>query len=149
LDRLHFLSVLDSAGIDAELVDSNRVVFLPALDQSEEDYRRLSETLRAIKPETDQRRLTQHQDKLDSLTAQRDKLLSAPAGFELTVRQSLFGRRDFVQHAGKNIATQTIAPYPPGMPIVWPGEIISDEHRIYMNMLEAEGIAQRGVPLSF
>lgn len=148
-DRPRFLSALDRAGIDAELVDSYRVVFLPSLDQPEEDYRRLSQTLCAINPETDHHRLKQHQDKLAVLATKRDKLLSAPACFRLKVRQAMFGHPDAMQLEDGTVATQVMAPYPPGMPIVWPGEMMNEEHHAYLRLLRAEGIIQRGLPVSF
>jgi len=40
-------------------------------------------------------------------------------------------------------ATNVIAPYPPGMPIAWPGERIDERHAAYARRMEESGIAVR------
>ncbi len=143
-NRIQFQGHLHAAGIDAELVDLTRAVFIPGFDQSAEDYERLFQALNSLPVETDPARLADHVRKMKSLSRQRDALLSAKACFQQSPRQALFGRL-----AGPSVAGGAVAPYPPGMPVVWPGEQVSDDHRLYLEKLLAEGIAVRGFSPEF
>lgn len=51
-----------------------------------------------------------------------------------TIRQSLFGPREFLplRSAAGRIAGEIIAPYPPGIPILAPGEEITEKHIAYL-----------------
>ena len=120
--RIQFQGHLHAAGIDAELFQA----------------------LNSLPVETGPARLADHAKRMKSLTRQRDVLLSAKACFQQNPRQALFGRL-----AGPSVAGGAVAPYPPGMPVVWPGEQVSDDHRLYLEKLLAEGIAVRGFSPEF
>ncbi len=138
--RISFSSHLYKAGIDAELIDLTRAVFIPGFDQDEDDYARLLSALKSVPAKTDPEKIAGHVKRTSALSEQRDTLLSGAARFELTPRQALFGR------AGEaHVATCAIAPYPPGLPLVWPGERLTVFHRRYLEKLQAEGIAVRGI----
>lgn len=126
---------LDKSGIDVEMIDISRIVLIPALDQPEEDYVRLLESLFSLSEmKNKEHRLSLTQVRRDLLNA-RDRLLSAPAAFQATPREALFGRD----------ACSVIAPYPPGLPVLWPGEPILEEHRSFFHTLQALGITVRGI----
>ncbi len=143
-DRIAFQAHLHDAGIDAELIDLTRAVFIPGFDQSGDDYECLFSALSSLQVETDPQKLEDHARKMDSLSCRRDAFLSAEALFGVSPRQALFGRV-----AGPSVAGEAVAPYPPGMPILWPGEPVTDSHRLYLEKLLAEGIVVRGFPPAF
>lgn len=144
LDRIRFQAHLHGAGIDAELVDLTRAVFIPGFDQIQEDYERLLSALTSLPLQTDSARLEDHIRKTSSLSRQRDAFLSAGASFRQSPRQAIFGRS-----AGQAVVREAMAPYPPGMPILWPGEEMTASHGLYLEKLLAEGMAVRGLSPSF
>ncbi len=139
-DRLAFWSHLDRLGIDAELVDLTRAVLIPGLDQAAEDYERLKEALVSFPCELSAVRRSGHLARMETLASRRDTLLSADAAFVVPPRQALLGRTE-----ASGVADRVIAPYPPGLPIVWPGEVLSAGHRDYLADLLAEGVSVRGI----
>lgn len=133
--RSEVARAFDRAGIDVEMIDLDRCVMLPALDQPAEDYARLLDVLRTLSSE----RRTTDPRPVRALARERDRLLSRPAEFVCSPRQALFGRVD-----DPRVARHVIAPYPPGMPTVWPGEPITLDVRTHIEALSREGIAVRG-----
>ncbi|NLZ66071.1 MAG: aminotransferase class I/II-fold pyridoxal phosphate-dependent enzyme [Clostridiaceae bacterium] len=129
---------LDRAGIDVEMIDISRIVLIPALDQPEEDYTRLLDalySLSVIKEKVERQTLTQTRR---DLSQKLDQLLSAPAAFQKMPREALFGQDEF----------SAVTPYPPGLPVLWPGEPVREEHRSFLQLLHEIGIAVRGIDLT-
>ena len=77
---------------------------------------------------------------METLASRRDTLLSADAAFVVPPRQALLGRTE-----ASGVADRVSAPYPPGLPIIWPGEVQSAGHRDYLADLLAEGVSVRGI----
>ena len=126
---------LDKSGVDVEMIDISRIVLIPALDQPEEDYMRLLESLfflSELENKENRQSLTQARHELLHI---RDRLLSAPAAFQVTPREALFGRD----------ACYAIAPYPPGLTVLWPGEPVLEEHRSFFQALHSLDITVRGI----
>jgi len=157
--RTEMVAKLDDAGIDAELIDHRRIVLIPAIDQPESDYDILARTLGSIIPSKNDVFTERHVQRLEELENLRDSLFSAPASWQLTPRQALFGNPSYsgrsetmadVADSAKTycdratkFASHVIAPYPPGMPIAWPGEGIDDRHDTYIQLLQEANIAVR------
>lgn len=139
-DRRFLGRHLDGAGIDAELIDWTRAVFIAGFDQPEEDYQRLLEALCSLEPQADTDLFEETRARNRTLSAERDRLLSQAAAFAIAPRQALFGRQTI-----QKLARQALVPYPPGLPILWPGEVIQEGHRHFLRELEAEGIVIRGI----
>ncbi len=146
LDRRQFSLLLDRAGIDAELIDFSRAVFIPGFDQVAEDYDRLHRTLREAGGQAGKGDLDRQLERVRALTRKRDRYLSAPPQFSLSVRQALFGRPPRGKGGEEDLSRSVIAPYPPGFPLLWPGEVIRAEHRSFLEELKMEGLVIRGVP---
>lgn len=128
---------LDQTGIDVEMIDISRIVLIPALDQPEEDYMRLLDALFSLsemKDKGNHQSLTQARR---DLLHMRDRLLSAPAAFQVTPREALFGKG----------ISGAVAPYPPGLPVLWPGEPVCEKHRSFLQALHEIGINVRGIDL--
>lgn len=137
--RLDLIAHLDEAGIDAELIDLTRAVFIPGLDQDEEDYDRLHQALVSLPPERDHARKKARLNKNRALLTERDAFLSAPASFVQSPRQALLGHK-----REKGLAKEVIAPYPPGVPLIWPGEPMTAAHDFHLRALRSEGVTVRG-----
>lgn len=136
-DRLYFLKMLDRAGIDPEMADLSRAVFIPGFDQPDGDYDRLLEALLTMEPVQHETERQAHLDRVNLLSREQDRLLSRPAAFSVSVRRGMFGP------AGKTVPT-ALAPYPPGMPLVWPGEVADTETLTFLQQLREAGITVRG-----
>ncbi len=155
--RKEMVAKLDYAGIDAELVDHRRIVFIPAIDHPESDYEILARTLSSVLPAENSLFAERHVRRLKELENLRDSLFSARASWLLTPRQALFGDPSHAErsetmakvadhaenHCGgaMKMASHAIAPYPPGMPIAWPGENIGERHDTYIQMLQESNVA--------
>ena len=50
-----------------------------------------------------------------------------------------------IEVAAEQVAAEIIAPYPPGIPLLWPGEKISKEHVDFLGIADAMGMEIRGV----
>ena len=118
---------LQSAGVWPEMADRGHVVFILTCADAGEDFTRLRRALNLLPRRTPAPCLPPP---------------PPPAG-EMTLRRALFSSRQalpLAQAAGQ-IAAQSIAPYPPGIPVVAPGERIEKKTIAYFeqigyNMLE-------------
>jgi len=146
IGRAEMVQELDRARIDAEVIDHRRVIFIPAIDQPEGDYDRLSRALCSICPVQDADNINRHLSHLEELDKLRDALFSARPSWQSTPRQAMFGEalsREASCGQTSKVAENVIAPYPPGMPIAWPGERIDERHDTYIRKLEELNITVR------
>ena len=110
--------VLQEQGIWPEMADRGHVVFIVTGADSMEDLDRLEHALDSIELQADD---------LQYPTPPEPEIVLRP-------RQALFSAAEELHLedcAGKISACQ-IAPYPPGVPVVAPGEIISKKHLAYL-----------------
>ena len=114
-------AALEEMGIWPEMADAGHVVFIPTCADDVENFARLRAGL----------------DRLD---------LGAPAGFPpppplpemlCSPRQALFSPHEALplDRAEGRVAAQQIAPYPPGVPVVAPGEAISKKTIAYLHQI--------------
>lgn len=111
-----FLRALAQRGVDAEMAMGSCVVLLLSPQISEEDVQKIADALREIPP-----RGTAHEEE----TAVREEL---PERI-MDVRKAALSETETVplnQAAGR-VAAACAGCYPPGIPLVVPGEVISDE----------------------
>ncbi len=101
-----------AAGIYPELADNEHIVLMASPYNQEEEYERLAKTL--------------------SFFTKKEEIKSEifrfqPINFACTIRQALFSPSENIpiQQAAGRICASLAVPCPPGMPIVLPGEIIS------------------------
>lgn len=143
-----FLHALSDAGVDIEMADLCRLVCIPGLAATDEDFGRLSAALR----KTGLRRRDGTAASV-SETAALDlsyfrTLLSVPAR-SLHPRQVLLGAPDTLWtplcEAAGRIAADALTPYPPGIPLAWPGEILDEDRTALIASLTARGISIAGV----
>ena len=112
---------LQEQGIWPEMADRGHVVFIVTGADSEADLDRLEQALDALKPGEDRETYP----------------LPPPPVIALNPRQALFApaRELPLDQCGGMIAGEQIAPYPPGVPVIAPGEIISKKHLAYLEKI--------------
>lgn len=120
---------LQERGIWPEMADSGHVVFIVTGADSMEELNRLEHVLKELAPEGDESGCP----------------LPPEPEIVLRPRQALFAPAQMLPLArceGKISACQ-IAPYPPGIPVVAPGEVISKKHLAYLNEIgyNREGVS--------
>ena len=121
---------LNDAGVRVELADRDVLIPLLTIGDDDESVRRLIEALRG------------------SLAQRRGapRAITAPSAWRvhpemaLTPRQAFFAPRERVgaEHAVGRISAETAAPYPPGIPVLAPGEVVTAE---VLERLRAEAAA--------
>jgi hypothetical protein len=133
-------------GIDIEFSDLTRLVLIPSLWQEENEWDSLLQAIRgwAVKTRPDQawsRSLLEYEKIWRSLfTPQETGLPLWQAVLEKRPKKLL----PLSLSAGW-IAAGTIAPYPPGLGLVWPGERISGEMVDFLSALAENSISISGV----
>lgn len=112
---------LQERGIWPEMADSGHVVFIVTGADDMADLDRLEDALEELNPE------------------EEDEIYSLPPFPEITLspRQALFApaRELPLYQCEGMIAGEQIAPYPPGIPVVAPGEVISKKHLAYLEKI--------------
>ena len=108
---------LQSAGIRVEMADRDTIVFLATLADRREDFDALAEVLIPI--------LKRHQEqRRESATALSWSVVPERA---ISMREAYFSRTVMVDAADAigRISADLIAPYPPGVAVVAPGEVLT------------------------
>lgn len=117
---------LQAQGIDVEMADFHRVVLILTAMTGPEELRRVEDALRTIRPEAAKR---------PTLPA----LLSIPPR-RMEVRPASMAEVEGVplRQAAGRIAAAAAGLYPPGIPLVCPGEIITEELTALLAGVEAQ-----------
>ncbi len=108
---------LQSAGIRVEMADRDTIVFLATLADRREDFDALSDVLIPI--------LKRHQEqRRESATALSWSVVPERA---ISMREAYFSKTVMVDAANAvgRISADLIAPYPPGVAVVAPGEVLT------------------------
>lgn len=119
-------------GIYPEMADSGHVVFIPTCADGEEEFTRLAAALRtAILPG-------------GALQMPSPPFLPEQA---LTPREALFAPQTSISlwEAEGRISAVQVAPYPPGIPVIAPGERVEKKQLSYLREVEYNGLDKIGV----
>lgn len=120
-DGLALEKALQEQNIWPEMADRDHVVFILTGQDSDEDMARLGDALAQLKPRGNVQ--TPLQAPLPEIVLSPRQALFAP-GQALPLRESL-----------GQISAQHIGPYPPGVPVIAPGERISKKHLAYLRAI--------------
>ncbi|AEJ42137.1 aminotransferase class I/II-fold pyridoxal phosphate-dependent enzyme [Alicyclobacillus acidocaldarius] len=124
---------LEDAGMFLEYWDASGALALFGFGQTEREVARFFEVYRTWREEAGE--VTS-----DGGWAGAD-LYEAPA--ELAVRPGVIhhapGRRVPLREAVGHIAKRPVAPYPPGVPALWPGQVVSERHAELLARLWEDG----------
>ena len=137
---------LTAEGIDIEFADLSRLVLIPSLKQPEDGWQRLAAALSRLLPEKDvlppDNALTALEDEWRSLLSSNPQQAQPPGDV-------LFGkfrlRRIKLADSAGLICARPIFPYPPGIPLVWPGERIDDLRVDFLRRLSENNISINGI----
>ncbi|NLC39485.1 MAG: aminotransferase class I/II-fold pyridoxal phosphate-dependent enzyme [Clostridiaceae bacterium] len=131
--RQNVFRILDAHEVDVELIDARCMVCIPSLDTPRESFIALGQACREIARAG---QADHSQVKID--LAQREAFLRQ-SRTSLTLRESFSTESeeiDFRLALGQRSAG-IIAPYPPGVPLLWPGEeITSADIDLWQKMLD-------------
>lgn len=139
--------------IDVEMFDLKRLVLLPALDQPQEDLLRFTQVCNdwmdgrymqfpAV------RRSHEKAAEMDLLDRQMANYLSMPHELKASAGDLMFGnpsiRKVSWSSADGKISAGSVVPYPPGIPLIWPGEILTREKLAFLYRLSENGVSLTG-----
>ena len=132
--------LMEQANVWPEMADARHLVFIFTGADDPGSARRLGEAFRALYR-------ARHQ--LASAPAEGERLsvrLPAPGPAELTPQQALAARRRWVrwEQAVGEVAADLVTPYPPGAPLVVPGERVSSELAAWARAAARAGAELRG-----
>ena len=110
---------LQSAGIRVEMADRDTIVFLATLADRKEDFDRLADVLIPILKKRQEQRRESATALSWSVTPERG----------ISMRDAYFAKTEMVaaDDATGRISADLIAPYPPGVAVVAPGEVLTKE----------------------
>ena len=127
IDGLHLEELLMKQGIFVELVTGNIVMCMTGIGNKRYDFDRLLSALREI---ASNRQITINSAPAKQLLTQK-KLVQKPLP-----RQK---ERIKLKEAAGGVCASSIIPYPPGIPVICPGEIIDQEILNYVKELREKG----------
>ena len=123
---------LQSAGIRVEMADRDTIVFLATLADSAEDFATLADALIPILKR-------QQQQRRESATALSWSVVPQRG---ISMREAYFAKTELVpaSQAQGRISADLIAPYPPGVAVVAPGEILTEQILVGLKASKDAGV---------
>ena len=137
VDGLELEELLNARAIFPELVTGNIVMCMTGIGNKRSDYERLLEALKEINPScvVCSGRECHSISSNQALTMKKLEQRSIPTFKESVPMEEATGR----------ICASSIIPYPPGIPIICPGEVIDEEILVYCADLRARGEKVMGI----
>jgi lysine decarboxylase len=110
---------LQAAGIRVEMADRDTIVFLGTIADTKEDFDRLADVLIPILKRRQEQRRESATALSWSVTPQR----------KISMRDAYFAKTEMVDAASAlgRVSADLIAPYPPGVAVVAPGEVLTSQ----------------------
>lgn len=108
------LNLMHSFKIEAEYANNNSIIFIPSPFNTTKDFQRLKNAI----------------NKLPRLKTKNLKYLPIPKTYKkLSIRESMFSDSENINilESKDRISSNTISTCPPGIPLVMPGEVITQE----------------------
>jgi arginine/lysine/ornithine decarboxylase len=147
LDARRMASLLEACRIDIEFADLTRLVLIPALAQPESQWHELAAALTKAKAEL----ALKTDPGLAELDNEWRQMLQSIPEAAASAAEALLGKSRRCQvpldAAAGRISVSPILPYPPGIPLVWPGERLDQRRvdflrRLLENNINISGINQ-------
>ena len=132
-DRLY-----DEFRVGVELSDEKNIVAIVTYANEKEDIERLEKALEEISCEAIKKGVTQLHEELPHLPA--------PAPYVYSPREAYFGEKKRIawKEARGKIAGEALIPYPPGIPLINPGEKLTDDIWEYMEVYRKKKLPFHG-----
>ena len=125
----------DKYGIDAEMSDTVNVVLITTPSNTKEDFERLYHALEQIVNSIGVR----HEPLKFSNPAARNHIIKPSVAFYSDSKKINF------KYSAGEICAKTVTAYPPGIPIICPGETITYTHTLYIKMMKDAGAVFTGM----
>jgi arginine/lysine/ornithine decarboxylase len=131
--------LLDRYGIAVEMSDYFYVLFLLHFGHEYEDVERTIAALTAIRQYKKEKTL-QPLDRKEFIFDQNYQPIVSP-------RNIFNANKEIIplKQAKERIAGEALVPYPPGVPLVWPGEILTKVHIEYFEEIKEQQIKVQGI----
>lgn len=133
----------EKQGIVVEMCDYFSVLFLITLGHTYEDIKKVRSALWKIRREKRKKPL--------SACAYPACIYEQPLHLVLTPREVYYNRKEAkkITEVEGRICGEALTVYPPGIPCLWPGQLIEKEHVEYLkwvlgNNLELQGVSENG-----
>lgn len=129
--------------IQAEMSDLFNVLFIVSFANTEQDIKRLIEALKALAREA--KGMSSKQ--VRGILKQASTIVLPPEPeFRMSPREAFFAQTERVplEKAVGRISAETVTCYPPGIPILYPGEVISPTEADYLRMVRATSLRVSG-----
>ena len=145
---------LQGQNIDVEMSDLRRLILIPAIDQTRQEYLLLAEALRSIidgLPEHVLYSTAKNEGKssIAETEASWRQMMCRKPNMILQASQLMPGlmkteQIDVSQSVGR-VSARAVVPYPPGIPLLWPGEHIDAEMLALITALRQNGVGLTGI----
>lgn len=124
--------------IENEFILGDNILFLAAVGNTPEDFDKLSNALEEIINGSKEMRTA-----MERVTIEAPKYLPKQA---VIPREAWFAPWEEVslKNCLNRISAQWLAPYPPGIPVLVPGEVITEEVLLYIDYLLSQGVEIHG-----
>jgi arginine decarboxylase len=152
LSGFQLKSALEELGCYPELADSEQVLLAFSLASSTEDANRLIHAFEQVKiryPEAEKKELQGPVTNTNIVAYAQE--ISAPVQFSMrhihtrVGADSAYSRPIALSKAAGHSSAEMVIPYPPGIPLLYPGEIITAEMAAYLQRLADSGASFQGV----
>ena len=136
LSRPQVNAIFDAGRVDPELVDLTRIILIPALDTTQDETKALASVLQTVASTAPGAVPVQ----IDPAAIAEEALFDQAPPSAVPCSVPCSGSKTAPLHeANGRIAAEAIVPYPPGIALIWPGEIITaDRIRAIKRFLAAD-----------
>lgn len=135
--------------IQVEMADPFNILVIVSIGDRKDDLNRLIEALRDMERKTKQeRRRISGENRLSSIVYYPASLVSCPSSrLAMTPREAFFSTHKAIplKDSSGKISSEIVTVYPPGIPILIPGEIISKETIDYIGKMASLGAIVDGL----
>lgn len=131
--------MLEEAGIFVEAADLKRILLICTISDEEIDFKKLTDALNNIKGSANKETDVINIDKIKI-----DGIFNTQLA--MNIRNAVFATREavFLKLAAGRISAVCAGAYPPGVPVILPGEIITEEMIVYLTGLKKTGYSLFG-----
>ncbi|MFL0365010.1 aminotransferase class I/II-fold pyridoxal phosphate-dependent enzyme [Bacillus sp. PK3_68] len=121
------LDMFYEQGCTAEISDPRNIVFLFSLNEEQEDIEKVVEAIKAIDQKLQQWAMTEQKEKVETVLFAAEGTLYKQ---EVSLRDAFHmpRKRVALEDAVGSLCGEMILPYPPGIPLLTPGEEITATH---------------------